>query len=238
MKRPYTVKEVNHGQTLNDMVYDDSTKTYTVTLTRNADGTLRAEGAWSGDDETKDKFNNELTGTTSASVRKLWVGDTDIDGTVSKSRPDSITVQLQKKETGDDDYTDVTDKTETLTAAGNWRTSFDGLAKYDARGNEISYRVVETSVPAGYKATGPYNVFGTWVITNTYQTTELSVTKIWEDGNQPHNNSSELADAFVNDGVIDPVKLVLDGGDYSRDCHVVKTLKCGEVLPEGVHAFE
>ena len=55
---------------------------------------------------------------------------------------------------------------------------------------------------------------------------------------EDEDSAYELADAFVNDGGVDPVKLVLDGGDYSRDCHVVKTLKCGEVLPEGVHAFK
>ena len=54
---------------------------------------------------------------------------------------------------------------------------------------------------------------------------------------EDEDDAHEVADVFVNDGVIDPVKLVLDGGDYSRDCHVVKKLKRGEVLPEGVNVF-
>lgn len=55
---------------------------------------------------------------------------------------------------------------------------------------------------------------------------------------EDEDEAYETADVFVNDGVIDPVKLVLDGGDYSRDCHVIKKLKRGEVLPEGVNTFK
>lgn len=55
---------------------------------------------------------------------------------------------------------------------------------------------------------------------------------------EDEDSAYELADAFVNDGVIDPVELVLDDGNYSRECHVIKKLKCSEDLPEGVKTFE
>lgn len=55
---------------------------------------------------------------------------------------------------------------------------------------------------------------------------------------EDEDDAYEKADMFVNDGIIDPVKLVLKGGDYSRDCYVVEKLNRGKALPEGVDLFE
>jgi len=55
---------------------------------------------------------------------------------------------------------------------------------------------------------------------------------------EDEDETYEKADIFVTDGIIDPVTLVLKGGDYSRDCHVVEVLNRGKVLPEGVDVFE
>ena len=55
---------------------------------------------------------------------------------------------------------------------------------------------------------------------------------------EDEDDAYEKTDIFVNDGIIDPVRLVLKGGDYSRDCDVVEKLNRGKALPEGVNVFE
>ena len=57
-------------------------------------------------------------------------------------------------------------------------------------------------------------------------------------GAEDEDDAYEKADTFVNDGIIDPVMLVLKEGDYSRDCYVVEKLNRGKSLPEGVSLFE
>ena len=47
----------------------------------------------------------------------------------------------------------------------------------------------------------------------------------------------ETTETLVNDDVINPVKLALDSGDYSRACEVVRRMKSGEALPEGMKVF-
>ena len=55
---------------------------------------------------------------------------------------------------------------------------------------------------------------------------------------EDEDDAYEKADMFVNDGIINPVKLVLNGGDYSHDCYGVEKLNRGKALPEGGDLFE
>ena len=51
------------------------------------------------------------------------------------------------------------------------------------------------------------------------------------------DDAYEVAEGLVNDDVVDPVKLALKAGDYSRDCEVVKQVKNGDTLPDGIELF-
>ena len=88
-------------------------------------------------------LTNTLTGTVKLQVEKLWQ---DSDNALGL-RPDEIIVELCVN--GSPDPT----RTLTLTAADDWKGSFDGLAKYDSNGALIRYSVREESqsMPLGYR---------------------------------------------------------------------------------------
>lgn len=88
-------------------------------------------------------LTNTLTGTVNLQVEKLWQDNDNALGL----RPEEIIVELCVN--GSPDPT----RTLTLTAANDWKGSFDGLAKYDSNGALIRYSVREESqpMPPGYR---------------------------------------------------------------------------------------
>lgn len=88
-------------------------------------------------------LTNTLTGTVNLQVEKLWQDNDNALGL----RPEEIIVELCVN--GSPDPT----RTLTLTAANDWKGSFDGLAKYDSHGALIRYSVREESqsMPLGYR---------------------------------------------------------------------------------------
>lgn len=131
------------------------TYTYTHLPQANAQGesyTYRVEeiqttGPAGGDQYTATQngmnLTNTLTGTVNLQVEKLWQDNDNALGL----RPDEIIVELCVN--GSPDPT----RTLTLTAANDWKGSFDGLAKYDSHGALIRYSVREESqsMPLGYR---------------------------------------------------------------------------------------
>ena len=131
------------------------TYTYTHLPQANAQGesyTYRVEeiqttGPAGGDQYTATQngmnLTNTLTGTVNLQVEKLWQDNDNALGL----RPDKIIVELCVN--GSPDPT----RTLTLTAANDWKGSFDGLAKYDSNGALIRYSVREESqsMPLGYR---------------------------------------------------------------------------------------
>ena len=88
-------------------------------------------------------LTNTLTGTVNLQAEKLWQDNDNALGL----RPEEIIVELCVN--GSPDPT----RTLTLTAANDWKGSFDGLAKYDSNGALIRYSVREESqsMPLGYR---------------------------------------------------------------------------------------
>ena len=88
-------------------------------------------------------LTNTLTGTVNLQVEKLWQDNDNALGL----RPDKIIVELCVNGSPDPA------RTLTLTAANDWKGSFDGLAKYDSNGTLIRYSVREESqsMPLGYR---------------------------------------------------------------------------------------
>lgn len=156
-------------------VKSDNTWTYTYTHLPEADGqgesyTYRVEeiqttGPAGGDQYTVTQngmnLTNTLTGTVNLQVEKLWQDNDNALGL----RPDEIIVELCVN--GSPDPT----RTLTLTAANDWKGSFDGLAKYDSHGALIRYSVREESqsMPLGYR------VYYGEAVTGTPESTEEPV---------------------------------------------------------------
>ncbi len=120
-----------------------------------------------------DITNNYTPETVAVSVVKSWLDNSNQDGI----RPQSVTVILVKN--GKD-----TDITKELNAGTNWEAVFRDLDKYE-NGEEITYTVRESEVPAGYTAAIRSNGSGGYTITNTHtpETTTISGTKSWNDSN-------------------------------------------------------
>ena len=128
-------------------------------------------------------------------VSKTW------DDSNSTARPASVTLQLQRS-MDNKTWTDVIgiNGTVTLRASNSWKAEFSSLPATDTINGEdvpVYYRVVETNVPAGYTVSYDKESISSedsnavakgFKVTNrltTPETTEVTVTKDWEDrGNQ------------------------------------------------------
>ena len=149
------------------------TYTYTHLPQANAQGeayTYRVEeiqttGPAGGDQYTVTQngmnLTNTLTGTVNLQVEKLWQDNDNALGL----RPEEIIVELCVNGSPDPA------RTLTLTAANDWKGSFDGLAKYDSNGALIRYSVREESqsMPLGYR------VYYGEAVTGTPESTEEPV---------------------------------------------------------------
>lgn len=157
------------------LVKSGNTWTYTYTHLPEADGqgesyTYRVEeiqttGPAGGDQYTATQngmnLTNTLTGTVNLQAEKLWQDNDNALGL----RPEEIIVELCVNGSPDPA------RTLTLTAANDWKGSFDGLAKYDSNGALIRYSVREESqsMPLGYR------VYYGEAVTGTPESTEEPV---------------------------------------------------------------
>ena len=127
---------------------------------------------------------NPYTGTVSVTVEKKWE---DL-GAENVTHPESVSVTLyrqieggQKEQAGNSPYS--------ITEADQWQITVTDLDKNDTRGNPYTYTVEETDIP-NYKAS--YADLSSSegvriVITNTRQTRNLKVRKVWDDAEASHN---------------------------------------------------
>jgi hypothetical protein len=150
------------------------------------------------DDHLKVK-NTHAPGKISVSVEKVW----DDQENIYSTRPESITVKLQEKVGDATEFSDVTTKsgdkdvpvTVELNANNNWKASFANLDQF-SNGQKIEYTVLEEK-EVGYKTpeiTG--DMSNGFTITNKLDTTNISVTKTWED------NDDQDGIRPGNDGII------------------------------------
>ncbi len=184
------------SDTLSELPKYDSTGTeitYTVTEEEieNYDGDVvdNGDGTYT--------ITNTLTGETEISVEKKWVGDE----AETSNRPESITVTI----TGSDEST----YTLTLSGENNWSDTLSKLPLYDSTGTEITYEVTEEDV-TGYDGDVADNRNGTYTITNTLQTTQVSVIKVWnddEDRDGTRTDSVQVQLKAGEDNVGEAVKL-------------------------------
>ncbi|MCD7894245.1 MAG: Cna B-type domain-containing protein [Erysipelotrichaceae bacterium] len=130
---------------------------------------------------------------TEISVTKNW----DNNGYTDEEslRPDSITVYLKN---GDDI---VASKIITPDSNGLWTYTFENLPKYDKDGKEIAYEVSEEAL-AGYDSQVSGNATNGYVITNTLKTTEVTVSKTWEDKGNTDCRPDSITINLLADGTL------------------------------------
>ena len=136
-----------------------------------------------------------------ASVKKTWDDNDDQDG----KRPEKLFVTLMRRIREqavpislDDADTNPAEEVKTieLTAANGWKASESNLPKYkDGQMYEYFWTEKEGNIPDGYKLTNEvtYNILSpgegvtgfitTLTNTHTPETTDISVTKVWDDNN-------------------------------------------------------
>ncbi|WP_197384211.1 Cna B-type domain-containing protein, partial [Bacillus toyonensis] len=138
-------------------------------------------------------YESKVSGT---DITNTKVGETKVEGTKTwkddnaKDRPEMIKVNLLQNGK-------VVD-TKEVTAATNWKYTFEKLQAYDANGVAYKYEVKEQPV-AGYES----KVSGT-DITNT-KVAKLTVegTKTWNDNNATDRPSTIKVDLLQNGKVVD-----------------------------------
>ena len=106
-------------------------------------------------------------------VNKNWQDNDNQDG----KRPEKITVELYRNNENEPV------ETVTIDASSEWKHVFSNLPKYDEDKNEITYRVVEVTVPEYDKE---YEISDNGVEIHNHhtpETTEVSGSKTWDDKN-------------------------------------------------------
>ena len=132
------------------------------------------------DKENKDQTITLYTEKTDISVEKVW----DDNNNEDLIRPENVVIQLYKG-TGVNKV--KVGNTVVLSENNNWKYTWKDL-KTQEGGKTIQYSVDEVSVPDGYTKTIESNGFYSFVVKNYHKpdTTEVKVTKIWEDNNDKY----------------------------------------------------
>ncbi len=123
---------------------------------------------------------------TQVTVTKQWVDSNNQDN----KRPSELKIALYKKVgNGAEEFV----KNATMTGTGNtWAGRFTDLPVYE-NGEKITYTVKEVNVPNGYTARGDGTEENNYTITNSYtpETTQITVTKQWNDNNNQDGKRPE-----------------------------------------------
>ncbi len=136
------------------------------------------------------QFVNSVGQTTNVSVSKKWEG---IEGQL-QSKPESVQIQLMAGDVAQGAPI-------TLNAENEWKYTWTNLAEKDENGSMINYSVHEVGESKGtvefdgteYKVTYTGDAETGYTITNSYtpETTEVSVSKRWEDNNNQDGKRPE-----------------------------------------------
>ena len=246
--------EVSDAYDDNRTITDNGDGTFTIKYTKlpkyidNEEATFEVQEATVpagyeivGEDTAEDggEITNEML-LIEKKVIKKWDDNDNQDG----KRPASLTVTLS-------DGTSAV-ATRTLSVSNDWSATVQNLPKKDAEGNEITYTWTEdeSSLPEGYELESSVEEDDVTTITNTYtpETTQVTVTKIWNDdddrdGKRSNVNATVLLYKTVNGtktAVGDSVAVPATDGDVKvwEDLPVYEggkqiTYSVEETLPSG-----
>ncbi|MCM0596932.1 Cna B-type domain-containing protein, partial [Periweissella fabaria] len=134
------------------------------------------------------KAGGDAETTTSIRGTKIWDDQDNGYGT----RPSQVTINLLQ------DGVKIASKV--ISAETNWRYNFGKLDIYKPDSTKHVYMVQEDMVPVGYVASGG-DANSNYNLTNTLQTMNIPVTKIWDDAdNQDGIRPNEVTFALYADG--------------------------------------
>lgn len=164
-------KNQNHGQNIQYTVSEAFVSGYTEAITQNGDNYTIT--------------NTHTPASSEFFVTKIWKDNGNNDG----MRPDGITVTAHGS--------DGRSYTEKLNADNQWSVMFSNLPKY-ADGKVIEYSLTEESVP-GYTSSITRNG-KSFVLINTHvdETKNITITKVWNDGNNQDGLRPKTITAVVN----------------------------------------
>ena len=206
--------------------YDGTRLEVIATVTPDDEGTLSVAWTITGDEDGAVTFNNTTVRETKEFfARANWTGDDyDAPGSTIERRPSEVTVKLQKMVGSE--QVDVVDSagqpiTVKLKPGNNWADKFPGaFPVYDESGNEIVYKIVETTAPAGYDVTyvqpSASRIGNGGVVNYAYNVESITGTKTWIDGGLTHDNGSEIK-IVVTAVKGDETKTLVEGTDYHVD---------------------
>ena len=191
-------------------VTDNGDGTYTVTwsdLPKNAGGRAIAytasEDAVAGYESSADgpvTPGSTITNTHEFETVEVSGSKTWDDGGDEASRPESITIRLLA------DGVEVGSRT--VTADDGWAWSWTGLPKRSG-GEEIAYAVVEDAIEGWATTVSGYDV----VNTPAPDTTSVSVSKVWADGNARGGRPASVTVRLTADGAKVGEDVVLDAAN-------------------------
>ena len=145
------------------------------------------DGKTTVEDEDDMPVNPDVT----INVNKNWQDNDNQDG----KRPEKITVELYRNNENEPVAT------ATIDASTDWKYVFSNLPKYDENKNEITYKVVEVTVPE-YETEYEVSDNGVEIYNHhTPETTEVSGSKTWNDANnQDGKRPSSIIVNLLADG--------------------------------------
>ncbi len=166
-------------------------------------------------------ITNTNTEKVNVSVEKKWVGPAKAS-VVAQLKKEGSSAVIQEKE---------------LNAAGLWKHTFTGLAKYEANGTLIKYEVVEKTVPQGYVVSYEKNPAGVFIIKNKQTKIDVKVTKKWKNvtGNNPKikvqllkNGQNEGAPIELPNGITTHTWTNLDKANSQGNDYIYSVKEVGE----------
>ncbi len=160
------------------------------------------DGKTTVEDEDDMPVNPDVT----INVNKNWQDNDNQDG----KRAEKITVELYRN----DENEPVA--TATIDASTDWKYVFSKLPKYDENKNEITYKVVEVTVPE-YDTEYEISDNGVEIYNHhTPATTEVSGSKTWDDAdNQDGKRPESITVRFFADGTEVTSKTVTASDNWS-----------------------
>ena len=148
------------------------------------------------------------------SAEKVWAGNFPTSGYTHPA----VTLQLQYRVTSADSWDvypiagelDGTPETPPEGSSGEleeWIFTWMNVNLTDLDGNPYEFRVVETSVPDNHLEEYSGDITERFIVTNTYQTVEVSGTKTWDDANDQDGKRPDTItiNLYKKVGVADPV---------------------------------
>ena len=228
---PYTIEEKNIDSKFEfkDITYlpttDSEGVAYTPTINKtnySVSGEIQKTNTKYGYTFINKNVNTEIV------VTKVWKDNDD----VNKNRPSNIVLNLS------DGTTVIAQPTKVENENGTWTYTYTGLPVYDENEKLIEYKLTEDAI-TGYTTVITGDAKEGFTVTNTLETTSVTVNKDWQDNNNQDGLRPTTITLTLSNG--DTVELTKEGNwtatvnnlpKYKNGSLVTYTVT-EETVPEG-----